>query len=393
MVQASRDAGRSTPCRSWASGSGSPGRATTPSSSRSPSVDRPAATPASSTPTAGLVEVAYYADDGVVLHEAAHGWFNGSLLADRWSNEAFASYYGEAAAKALKVKATANELTAAAAEVGHPAQRLGPGRARDRGGRGLRLRRFACARPGDRRAGRPGRAARRLEGRRRTASARTSRRSPPLRPRGPASPSRSTARPIGACSWTCSKLGRLPPTTICGGRGSPETRTCRCSIDAGHRPGGVRRGGGRGGRLGTAAAHPGRDARMAVRRGHAPCSRTRPPCWTGARRSRSAAAAAGLVVPTTLRDDFQGTDGFDDAHRRGRRRNRRHRALLDRGRDPPGRARPHHPDRVVGLHPGGGPCRGSDRLRGRATWTGPPAPPIRPSRSGPPPTRSARAGS
>ena len=45
-------------------------------------------------PSDGLIEVAYYAEDFVVLHEAAHAWFNGALLADRWANEAFASYYG-----------------------------------------------------------------------------------------------------------------------------------------------------------------------------------------------------------------------------------------------------------------------------------------------------------
>ena len=47
------------------------------------------------------IEIAYYADAFVVLHEAAHAWFNGGLLADRWANEAFASYYARAAAKAL----------------------------------------------------------------------------------------------------------------------------------------------------------------------------------------------------------------------------------------------------------------------------------------------------
>jgi hypothetical protein len=62
-------------------------------------------------PSGGEVEVAYYADDGVVLHEAAHAWFNGALLADRWANEAFASYYGLEAAGALKVKARADALT------------------------------------------------------------------------------------------------------------------------------------------------------------------------------------------------------------------------------------------------------------------------------------------
>lgn len=62
-------------------------------------------------PTSGLVEIAYYANDFVVLHEAAHAWFNGSLLADRWANEAFASYYAEQAALALDVKARGVDLS------------------------------------------------------------------------------------------------------------------------------------------------------------------------------------------------------------------------------------------------------------------------------------------
>ncbi len=62
-------------------------------------------------PSKSLVEIAYYADSGVVLHEAAHGWFNGALLADRWSNEGFASYYAAAAAKDLKVKIRDDQLT------------------------------------------------------------------------------------------------------------------------------------------------------------------------------------------------------------------------------------------------------------------------------------------
>ncbi len=60
-----------------------------------------------------VVEVAYYADDFVVLHEAAHAWFNGALLADRWANEAFASYYGLEVAPQLKVKTTDDVLTPA----------------------------------------------------------------------------------------------------------------------------------------------------------------------------------------------------------------------------------------------------------------------------------------
>ena len=62
-------------------------------------------------PAQGLVEVAYYADSFVVLHELAHGWFNGALLADRWANEGFASYYALQAAAALKIKATGDVLT------------------------------------------------------------------------------------------------------------------------------------------------------------------------------------------------------------------------------------------------------------------------------------------
>jgi len=62
-------------------------------------------------PASGQVEVAYDAGDEVVLHESAHAWFNGALLADRWSNEAFASYYGLDVAPALKVKADAAALT------------------------------------------------------------------------------------------------------------------------------------------------------------------------------------------------------------------------------------------------------------------------------------------
>ena len=63
-------------------------------------------------PSQARVEIAYYADDFVVLHEAAHAWFNGALLADRWASEAFASYYGSAAAFDLKVKVQTDSITA-----------------------------------------------------------------------------------------------------------------------------------------------------------------------------------------------------------------------------------------------------------------------------------------
>ncbi len=71
-------------------------------------------------PGKGIVEVAYYADDFVVLHEAAHAWFNGALLADRWANEAFASYYGLTIAPGLQVKAGGDTLTPALEAVKFP---------------------------------------------------------------------------------------------------------------------------------------------------------------------------------------------------------------------------------------------------------------------------------
>ena len=62
-------------------------------------------------PAASRIEIAYYADSFVVLHEAAHAWFNGRLLGDRWLNEAFASYYALAVADGLGIEARGQELT------------------------------------------------------------------------------------------------------------------------------------------------------------------------------------------------------------------------------------------------------------------------------------------
>ena len=77
-------------------------------------------------PTAGKVAIAYYADEFVVLHEASHAWFNGALLADRWSNEAFASYYGAAAAHDLKLKVRTDVLTAELKKSRIPLNAWGP---------------------------------------------------------------------------------------------------------------------------------------------------------------------------------------------------------------------------------------------------------------------------
>jgi len=63
-------------------------------------------------PTQQRIEIAYFADSFVVLHEGAHAWFNGGLLADRWANEAFAQFYAQRAMAKLKVKAPVAKLTA-----------------------------------------------------------------------------------------------------------------------------------------------------------------------------------------------------------------------------------------------------------------------------------------
>jgi hypothetical protein len=54
-------------------------------------------------PAAGTVDVAFDAGDAVVIHEAAHAWFDGALLADRWAAEGFASYYGADVAREMSV--------------------------------------------------------------------------------------------------------------------------------------------------------------------------------------------------------------------------------------------------------------------------------------------------
>ena len=63
-------------------------------------------------PKAGQIQVAYWASSAVVVHEAAHGWLNGSLLADRWAVEGFATLYAQQALKTLKIKAMPPALTA-----------------------------------------------------------------------------------------------------------------------------------------------------------------------------------------------------------------------------------------------------------------------------------------
>ncbi len=62
-------------------------------------------------PDQGRMEVAYWAGPDVMIHQAAHGWFNGSLLADRWANEGFATFYALRAAAEMGLKTTAPALS------------------------------------------------------------------------------------------------------------------------------------------------------------------------------------------------------------------------------------------------------------------------------------------
>jgi tetratricopeptide (TPR) repeat protein len=68
----------------------------------------------------GQVQISYFADPFVILHEAAHMWFNPDLLADRWAQEGFASYYAERAVVKLGLVDHAPLLTARLAQAAVP---------------------------------------------------------------------------------------------------------------------------------------------------------------------------------------------------------------------------------------------------------------------------------
>lgn len=61
-------------------------------------------------PESAHAQIGYTASPGVVLHEAAHAWLNGALVADRWIAEAFASLYAERAAERLGLAIESPEL-------------------------------------------------------------------------------------------------------------------------------------------------------------------------------------------------------------------------------------------------------------------------------------------
>jgi hypothetical protein len=55
-------------------------------------------------PSAGTIRIAYTASPGVMLREAAHLWYDGSVFADRWTVEGLASFAASAAAQRLKLE-------------------------------------------------------------------------------------------------------------------------------------------------------------------------------------------------------------------------------------------------------------------------------------------------
>jgi hypothetical protein len=72
------------------------------------------------------IEIAYAAPDGVVLHELAHAWFNGAVVAERWAAEGFAAYYAELAAKELGVDPSAPAAPSLADPAAIPLNAWGP---------------------------------------------------------------------------------------------------------------------------------------------------------------------------------------------------------------------------------------------------------------------------
>lgn len=77
-------------------------------------------------PSDRRIEIAYAAPDGLVLHELAHAWFNGRIVADRWIAEAFASYYAGLAAAELGVDPAAPTLPEEPSPAAIPLNSWGP---------------------------------------------------------------------------------------------------------------------------------------------------------------------------------------------------------------------------------------------------------------------------
>ncbi len=64
-------------------------------------------------PAEGRIQIAYTADDTVAIHELAHLWFDGSFFGDRWIADGFAIFYGNRVAASLKLKPRDESITPA----------------------------------------------------------------------------------------------------------------------------------------------------------------------------------------------------------------------------------------------------------------------------------------
>ena len=197
-------------------------------------------------PATGRIDVAYDASDEVVLHEAAHSWFNGTLLADRWAAEAFASYYARDVAPDLKVaiKPGADPDTIPASlEAGRIPSTRGARWATSRARPRTTPTRLRSSSPGRSASGSATTACARSGPTRRPGPAPTSRR--PRRPRRMGvrrrHPRPSTVRPTGGACSTCSTSTRRHHWTTCGGPGSRDPRTWLCSTLARRPVPGMRR--------------------------------------------------------------------------------------------------------------------------------------------------------
>ena len=62
-------------------------------------------------PGTGRIEIAYWAGPLVAIHEAAHGWFSGAMVADRWAAEGFAAMYAQRVALGLNIADTSPVLS------------------------------------------------------------------------------------------------------------------------------------------------------------------------------------------------------------------------------------------------------------------------------------------
>ena len=202
-------------------------------------------------------------------------------------------------------------LTPRAGRPRDPAQRLGPGRARDEPRpRTTATRRRAALAAADRRAGRAGRPGERLGGRRGDRRDR-----PPYQPtaRAAAAPDRrrSPGRRTGAGCSTCSRTGPARRTTTCGGPGSSgptEAPLLDARAAARRQYDAVVA---RGRRVAAARDRPRRDAGLAVRAGDGAPRRRRARSLDDRDAVTSAAAGAGpRACRDALETAFEGNGGF-----------------------------------------------------------------------------------